>query len=66
MLRFKIEYVFIGSLLLFILLNEQCQTDYKRNTQNKEDIHVKHKLDSLEQLIKNCNSISPKETQAYY
>ncbi len=66
MLRFKMEYVFIGCVLLFLLLNEQCQTDYKRNTQNKEDIRIKHKLDSLEQLIENCNSISQKETQASY
>lgn len=57
------EYMFIGCLLLFILLNEQCQRDHKKNTQSKQDIHVKHKLDSLQQLIENCNPVSQKETQ---
>ena len=58
MFAFKKEYVFVSCLLLFILLNEQCQTDYKRNTQRKQNIDMQHKLDSMRQALDTCNTAS--------
>ncbi|MEP0263804.1 hypothetical protein [Dokdonia sp.] len=54
----RIEYLFIGCLLVFILLHEQYQPKevYKENTQEKGDMERLHKLDSLQMLLETCQS----------
>lgn len=57
-MKIKIEYLFVGSLLVFILLHEQCQSKdaYKENALLKNVTEVRHKLDSLQILLERCQS----------
>lgn len=55
-MKLRIEYIFIMCLLLFILLNEQCEIHHINTIQFEREIRIKQKLDSLQSLLEICNS----------
>ncbi|WP_299683446.1 hypothetical protein [uncultured Dokdonia sp.] len=59
----KIESVCIVCLILFIFLNEQSQTNFKREIQLEEQIRSKYKLDSLQQLVDDCHFKIARKTE---
>ncbi len=55
-MKLRIEYIFMTCLLLFILLNEQCEIHHIDNIQSESETHIKQKLDSVQSLLEICNS----------